>query len=120
MPITVEMILIIIGILTPVLGGVAAIWRMIDKKVNTQVSDLKKEVDRLEKATARADEVATKRIEKLETNTVSRDDYLTDRQSMERAIENIALSLREGLNTVTQRVDLVLFEIGRNNGNKKD
>lgn len=109
MTITLELIVIVLGILTPVLGGAAAFWRMIERKINDRLSSLSTEVARLEK-----------KVEKLEATSVSRDDYLTDRQSMERAIENIALSLREGLNTVTQRVDLVLFEIGRNNGNKKD
>ena len=127
MPITFEFLTLLIGIAVPLFGGAFAVWRMIEKKVNEKLQGVSREIDLIKEERKRivserekAEEGLDKRVEKLESTTVNREDYLMDRQSTDRAIESIALSLREGLNTVTQRIDLVLFEIGRNNNGKKD
>lgn len=125
MPITFEFLAILVSIAVPLLGGAFAVWRMIDKKVTDKLTGVEQQIKRMTEDSTRivaerkeADQDLGKRVEKLENSTVNREDYLMDRQSTDRAIESIALSLREGLNTVTQRIDLVLFEIGRNNGKK--
>lgn len=125
MPITLEFISLILGITAPLFVGAFAVWRMIDKRVSEkltsvedQISLMKEERSRIVQERKEAEQGLGKRVEKLETTSVSREDYLADRQATDRAIESIALSLREGLNTVTQRIDLVLFEIGRNNGKR--
>ena len=125
MPITLEFLSLILGITAPLFVGAFAVWRMIDKRVSEkltsvedQISLMKEERSRIVQERKEAEQGLGKRVEKLETTSVSREDYLADRQTTDRAIESIALSLREGLNTVTQRIDLVLFEIGRNNGKR--
>lgn len=125
MPITLEFLSLILGITAPLFVGAFAVWRMIEKRVSEkltsvedQISLMKEERSRIVQERKEAEQGLGKRVEKLETTSVSREDYLADRQTTDRAIESIALSLREGLNTVTQRIDLVLFEIGRNNGKR--
>lgn len=125
MPITFEFLALLIGIAVPLFGGAFAVWRMIEKRVTEKLNGVEQQIDLMKEERKRiveerkeAEQGLVKRVDKLESTTVNREDYLMDRQSTDRAIESIALSLREGLNTVTQRIDLVLFEIGRNNGKK--
>lgn len=127
MPITFEFIALLIGIVAPLFVGAFAVWRMIEKKVSEKLKSVEQQIDLMKEERTNivserkeAEKGLGERVKKLEDTTVSRADYLMDRQSTDRAIESIALSLREGLNTVTQRIDLVLFEIGRSTHGKKD
>lgn len=120
MPLTVEMITALIAIGGPVLALAFGAWKMIEKKVNESLTGVKLEVDNMKKERTNllADRKAVeadhaRRLESLEKNTVTREDYVMDRESTNRAIESIALTLRETTSTITSRIDLVLFEIGR-------
>lgn len=120
MPLTIEMITIFIGIAGPVLGLAIGAWKIIEKKVNESLKGVETQVDNMktERSNLLADRKAieadhARRLESLEKNTVTKEDYAFDRESTNRAIESIALTLRETTSTITSRIDLVLFEIGR-------
>lgn len=127
MPITTEMIVAIIGIATPLFGAAFWLGRWLDKKVKENIKSLQDQMasytterQRLLSERERVEQGLNARVAELERNTVTREDYLQDRETVNRAMDGIALALRESQATVTSRIDLVLFEINRNNRAKPD
>ena len=113
MVITAEILITLLAIGGPLFAGAFALWGRIEKKFKEHDEALAERV----KAVKLETEKTQGRLEILEKNTVQKDAYLLDRQTTDRAIESIALSFREGIATVTGRIDLVLFEINRRNHN---
>lgn len=115
MTITTGMIVTLITIASPLFVGAFALWSRIENKFKEHDAATALRV----KAVADEHKETQRRLSELEKSTVTKEDYIIDRAATDRAIENIALSLRDGLSTVTGRIDLVLFEIGRQRNNGK-
>lgn len=115
MTITTGMIVTLITIASPLFVGAFALWGRIEKKFKEYDQAVAGRIE----AVKDEHRETQRRLSELEKTTVTKDDYINDRQATDRAIESIALSLREGLATVTGRIDLVLFEVGRQRNNGK-
>lgn len=91
-----------------IIGAAYTLWNRLSSKIDKveanaaiQVAALKKDFDTLEKT------------------VVLKEDHNESMRNMTRLVEGINLALREMGATMTQRIDMVLFEVGRqNNGNK--
>ncbi len=92
-----------------VLGAAFALWKWVDAKVKALEETTDKKIDKI-----------NDKVETLEKNTVSKEDHNTALVGMNRAMEGMALALRETGATLTSRIDLVLFEVGRQKNIKHD
>jgi len=115
-PITLELLGLLLAIASPLFIGAFALWGRIEKKFSAvdaatvlRVAALKLETDKIES-----------RMADLEKTAVTKEDYQADRDATNRAIGEIGLALRETSATITSRIDLVLFEVGRNRNGKPD
>lgn len=91
-----------------VLGAAFALWKWVDSKVKA-----------LEDSTDKKIEKVDLKIDNLEKNTVSKDDHHASMGAINKSIDSIALALRETGATLTSRIDLVLFEVGRQKSGTK-
>lgn len=109
MVITTGMIVTLMAIASPLFAGAIWFFGLVDKKLKAQDTATVARV-----AAVKEDHTNFKnRLELLEKNAVSKDDYQNDRDATNRAIEGIAIALRDTTATITGRIDLVLFEAGR-------
>lgn len=119
MPITTDVIIAIIGIATPLFGAAFWLGRWLDRKVKENIKTLQDQMAGYVGERQRLLTEFNARVSELERSSVSKEDYLQDREAINRAMDGIALALRESQATVTSRIDLVLFEINRGKRNAK-
>lgn len=127
-PLTLELIgLIITGILVPLFGGVAWVWRNIDSKIKegqkvtqTRIDEMAKERERLLNEIKTDEKNLEDRLTLLERNSVSKEDHNNNMAAIHRSMDAVALALRETSATLTSRIDMVLFEVGRKNNAKPE
>lgn len=113
-PLTLEVIaLLITGIVGPLLVGAFSFWKMIQGKIAEAVQGVHADIQDLK------DDHRTVegRVHTLEKDTVSKEDHSAAMQAINTSISAVAIALRETGATLTSRIDLVLFEVGRH---KKD
>ena len=113
-PLTLEVIaLLITGILAPLLVGAFSFWKMIQGKIAESIQGVRKDIQDL-KDNHKTSET---KISNLEKETVSKEDHTASMTAINNSISAVAIALRETGATLTSRIDLVLFEVGRH---KKD
>lgn len=122
-PLTFELIgVIITGILMPLFGAAFWLWKQIlgkiaeSQKISAdRIDSMASERARLLQETRNEEKELADRIKSLEQNSVTKDDHNKSLEAMNRALEGMSLALRETGATLTSRIDLVLFEVGKRN-----
>lgn len=109
-PLTLEAIaLLITGIAAPLLAGALAFWKMIQAKITESLAGVRKEFADLKAAHDKSEGL----IAALERESVTKEDHLASMTTINNSISALAIALRETGATLTHRIDLVLFEVGR-------
>jgi hypothetical protein len=97
-----ELISLIFTVVVTMVSGGFALWNMMDRKIKDTKADIMEEVKKLETA---------------QSGMVSRDEFQNSLNRMDKVMESVGLAIRDGNDTLTKRIDSVLFEIGRSSRN---
>lgn len=127
-PLTIEVIAAIVtGILVPLFGGVAWVWKSIGAKIKegqkateARLDEMAAERQRLLNEIKTDEKNLEDRLTLLERNSVSKEDHNNNMAAIHRSMDAVALALRETSATLTSRIDMVLFEVGRKNNAKSE
>lgn len=101
-------------------GGGYALWKDMTGKIEAAESRVEKAADEAEAEHAKEHDRMNARLDNLESSRVTKEEHRIAMEAVSRAVEGFTLALRETTATMTQRIDTVLFEVGRHNRGKTD
>ncbi len=101
-------------------GGGYALWKDMTGKIDAAEARVSGSADEAAKEHEKEHDRMNARLDNLESSRVTREEHRIEMQAITRAMEAFALALRESTATMTQRIDTVLFEVGRQRHGKTD
>lgn len=109
MVLTTELAGLLFTIFCALVGGGWALWRKNQSEIDKVRADVQKELDKIET-----------KVDGVAASAISRAEYQSSIDKTERIMDSFGLAIRELSANMTQRIDMVLFELGRQNSGKKD
>ena len=104
-----EIAVAVTAITTALLGGLFGLYKWVTGTVRTSQTDSKDEINRLEK-----------RLTDLERTAVSKADHQASITLINNTMEGMIQALRDTTTTLTARMDMLLFEVGRAKNTRHD